>query len=222
MDTLVTALSKDDGGITALLGKSFLNSGEIIPRNLIPDDVKAQLPEGVDINSPEADAFFANELQNEIEKVMLVSARIEDVDFVPTEFNQFNSGFNDIKVPIFNDQTGDVVFLEMGDIDFRPQFSNLPEGLSDIESTVLPEQLILRGQQNISIDLDKGQFFEQEFDPQMEELNQRFEAAIQSGASPTELDEIVFEMDAVMFEANQAAQAFEIAAIQNQFGGEFK
>ena len=119
------------------------------------------------------DAFFANELQNEIEKVMLVSARIEDVDFVPTEFNQFNSGFNDIKVPIFNDQTGDVVFLEMGDIDFRPQFSNLPEGLSDIESTVLPEQLILRGQQNISIDLDKGQFFEQEFDPQMEELNQR-------------------------------------------------
>ena len=75
----------------------------------ISDDVKAQLPEGVDINSPEADAF-ANELQNEIEKVMLVSARIEDVDFVPTEFNQFNSGFNDIKVPIFNDQTGDVVF----------------------------------------------------------------------------------------------------------------
>ena len=223
LDTLVTALSKDDGGITAqLLGKSFLNSGEIIPRNLIPDDVKAQLPEGVDINSPEADAFFANELQNEIEKVMLVSARIEDVDFVPTEFNQFNSGFNDIKVPIFNDQTGDVVFLEMGDIDFRPQFSNLPQGLSDIESTVLPEQLILRGQQNISIDLDKGQFFEQEFDPQMEELNQRFEAAIQSGASPTELDEIVFEMDAVMFEANQAAQAFEIAAIQNQFEGEFK
>ena len=223
LDTLVTALSKDDGGITAqLLGKSFLNSGEIIPRNLIPDDVKAQLPEGIDINSPEADAFFANELQNEIEKVMLVSARIEDVDFVPTEFNQFNSGFNDIKVPIFNDQTGDVVFLEMGDIDFRPQFSNLPEGLSDIDSSVLPEQLILRGQQNISIDLDKGQFFEQEFDPQMEELNQRFEAAIQSGASPTELDEIVFEMDAVMFEANQAAQAFEIAAIQNQFGGEFE
>ena len=105
-----------------LLGKSFLNSGEIIPRNLIPDDVKAQLPEGVDINSPEADAFFANELQNEIEKVMLVSARIEDVDFVPTEFNQFNSGFNDIKVPIFNDQTGDVVFLEMGDIDFNLNF----------------------------------------------------------------------------------------------------
>ena len=25
-----------------------------------------------------------------------------------------------------------------------------------------------------------------------------------------------------MFEANQAAQAFEIAAIQNQFGGEFE
>ena len=223
LDTLVTALSKDDGGITAqLLGKSFLNSGEIIPRNLIPDDVKAQLPEGIDINSAEADAFFANELQNEIEKVMLVSARIEDVDFVPTEFNQFNSGFNDIKVPIFNEQTGDVVFLDMGDIDFKPQFSNLPQGISDFEGTVLPEQLILRGQENISIDLDKGQFFEQEFDPQMEELNQRFEAAIQAGASPSELDQIVFEMDAVMFEANQAAQAFEVASIQNQFGGEFK
>ena len=37
--------------------------------------------------------FFANELQNELEKVMLVSARIENVDFVPTEFNQFNAGF---------------------------------------------------------------------------------------------------------------------------------
>ena len=102
LDTLVTALAKDDGGITAqLLGKSFLNSGNAIPRALIPDDVKDQLPEGVDVNSPEADEFFANELQNELEKVMLVSARIEDVDFVPTEFNQFNAGFNDIKVPIF-------------------------------------------------------------------------------------------------------------------------
>ena len=30
----------------------------------------------------------------------------------------------------------EMLFLEMGDIDFRPQFSNLPEGLSDIESTV--------------------------------------------------------------------------------------
>ena len=89
----------------------------MIPR-AIPDDVKDQFWRW-DINSPEADAFFANELQNELEKVMLVSARIEDVDFVPTEF-KFNAGFNDIKVPIFNDETGDVVFLEMGDIDFKP------------------------------------------------------------------------------------------------------
>ena len=44
LDTLVTALAKDDGGITAqLLGKSFLNSGNAIPRALIPDDVKDQL-----------------------------------------------------------------------------------------------------------------------------------------------------------------------------------
>ena len=50
---------------------------------------------------------------------MLVSARIEDVDFVPTEFNQFDAGFNNIKVPILNEETGDVVFLEMGDIDFE-------------------------------------------------------------------------------------------------------
>ena len=45
---------------------------------------------------------------------------------------------------------------------------------------------------------------------------------LQFNLASTELDEIVFEMDAVMFEANQAAQAFEIAAIQNQFGGEFE
>ena len=194
LDTLVTALAKDDGGITAqLLGKSFINSGGNIPRALIPDDVKDQLPEGVDINSPEADAFFAGELQNEIEKVMLVSARVEDVDFVPTQFNQFNAGFDDIKVPMFNDQTGDVVFLDMGDIDFKPQFANFPQGNFDFGETVLPEQLILRGQNEIAIDLEKGQFFEQEIDPQIEALNQRFEAAIDSGASSEELDQIVFE-----------------------------
>ena len=43
-----------------------------------------------------------------------------------------------------------------------------------------------------------------------------------SGASTQELDEVVFEMDRVMFEANEAAQAFEVAAFQNQFGNDFK
>lgn len=223
LDTLVTALAKDDGGITAqLLGKSFLNSGNAIPRALIPDDVKDQLPEGVDINSPEADAFFANELQNELEKVMLVSARIENVDFVPTEFNQFNAGFNDIKVPILNEETGDVVFLEMGDIDFRPQFAGLPGDNFNFGEPALPEQIFLKGQEAIAIDIEKGRFFEQEIDPQMEALNQRFETLLESGASSQELDEIVFEMDKVMFEANEAAQAFEVAAFQNQFGNDFK
>ena len=223
LDTLVTALAKDDGGITAqLLGKSFLNSGNVIPRALIPDDVKEQLPEGVDINSPEADAFFANELQNELEKVMLVSARIEDVDFVPTEFNQFDAGFNNIKVPILNEETGDVVFLEMGDIDFRPQFAGLPGDNFDFGEPALPEQIFLKGQEAIAIDIEKGRFFEQEIDPQMEALNQRFETLLASGASTQELDEVVFEMDRVMFEANEAAQAFEVAAFQNQFGNDFK
>ena len=223
LDTLVTALAKDDGGITAqLLGKSFLNSGNAIPRALIPDDVKDQLPEGVDINSPEADAFFANELQNELEKVMLVSARIEDVDFVPTEFNQFNAGFNDIKVPILNEETGDVVFLEMGDIDFRPQFAGLPGDNFNFGEPALPEQIFLKGQEAIAIDIEKGRFFEQEIDPQIEALNQRFETLLASGASSQELDEVVFEMDRVMFEANEAAQAFEVAAFQNQFGNDFK
>jgi len=223
LDTLVTALAKDDGGITAqLLGKSFLNSGNVIPRALIPDDVKEQLPEGLDINSPEADAFFANELQNELEKVMLVSARIEDVDFVPTKFNQFNAGFNDIKVPILNEETGDVVFLEMGDIDFRPQFAGLPGDNFDFGESALPEQIFLKGQEAIAIDIEKGRFFEQEIDPQMEALNQRFETLLTSGASPQELDEVIFAMDKVMFEANEAVQAFEVAAFQNQFGNDFK
>ena len=223
LDTLVTALAKDDGGITAqLLGKSFLNSGNVIPRALIPDDVKEQLPEGVDINSPEADAFFASELQNELEKVMLVSARIEDVDFVPTEFNQFNAGFNDIKVPIFNDETGDVVFLEMGDIDFKPQLTGFQGNNFDFGEPALPEQIFLKGRDTIAIDLEKGRFFEQEIDPQMETLNQRFETLLASGASTQELDEVIFEMDRVMFEANEAAQAFEVAAFQNQFGNDFK
>ena len=223
LDTLVTALAKDDGGITAqLLGKSFLNSGNVIPRALIPDDVKEQLPEGVDINSPEADAFFASELQNELEKVMLVSARIEDVEFVPTEFNQFNAGFNDIKVPIFNDETGDVVFLEMGDIDFKPQFSGVPLNNLDFGEPTIPEQIFLKGRDTIAIDLEKGRFFEQEIDPQMDALNQRFETLLASGASTQELDEVIFEMDKVIFEAKETAQIFEVNAFQNQFGNDFK
>ena len=223
LDTLVTALAKDDGGITAqLLGKSFLNSGNVIPRTLIPDDVKQQLPEGVDINSPEADAFFASELQNELEKVMLVSARIEDVEFVPTEFNQFNAGFNDIKVPIFNNETGDVVFLEMGDIDFKPQFSGVPLNNLDFGEPTIPEQIFLKGRDTIAIDLEKGRFFEQEIDPQMDALNQRFETLRASGASTQELDEVIFEMDKVIFEANETAQIFEVNAFQNQFGNDFK
>ena len=223
LDTLVTALAKDDGGITAqLLGKSFLNSGAAIPRALIPDDVKEQLPEGIDINSPEADAFFANELQNELEKVMLVSARIEDVDFVPTEFNQFNAGFSDIKVPIFNDETGDVVFLEMGDIDFKPQFAGLTGNNLDFGEPSFNDQIFLKGQDRVAIDLEKGRFFEQEVDPQIEVLNQRFETLLASGASPQELDEVAFEIDQVIFEANEAAQAFEVNTFQNQFGNDFK
>ena len=223
LDTLVTALAKDDGGITAqLLGKSFLNSGAAIPRALIPDDVKEQLPDGVDINSLEADAFFANELQNELEKVMLVSARIEDVEFVPTEFNQFNAGFSDIKVPIFNDETGDVVFLEMGDIDFKPQFTGLTGNNLDFGEPSFNEQIFLKGQDRVAIDLEKGRFFEQEVDPQIEALNQRFETLLASGATPQELDEVAFEIDQVIFEANEAAQAFEINTFQNQFGNDFK
>ena len=56
----------------------------------------------------------------------------------------------------------------------------------------------------------------------MEALNQRFETLLASGASSQELDEVVFEMDKVMFEANEAARLFEVAAFQNQFGNEFK
>ena len=222
VDTLVTALSKDDGGITAqLLGKSFLNSGKNIPRSLIPEDVKNQLPEGLDINSPEADDFFANELQNELEKVMLISARIENVDFVPTELNQFSAGLNDIKVPIVNDQTGDVVFLEMGDIDLKPQFANIANNGGIVENFI-PEQIILRGQNEIAIDLERGQIFEQQIDPQIEELNQRFETALISGASPEELDQIIFEMDNVISEVNQSAEAFSLASIESQLSNEIR
>ena len=164
---MVAALSKDDGGNTSqMLGKSFINSGQTIPKELVSDDVKTQLPEDIDLNSPEADEFFANELQNEIEKVMLVSSRIEGVAFIPSEFDQLSPGLGNIQVPIINDETGDVVFLGMGDINFKPQFSGL-EGEDNSNQSASPEQLTLKGQEGIAIDLSSGEFFEQKIDPQI-------------------------------------------------------
>lgn len=167
LGTIVAALSKDDGGITAqMLGKSFINSGKTITKELVTDDDKARLPEGIDLNSPEADEFFANELQNEIEKVMLVSSRIEGVAFIPSDFDQLSPGLGNIKVPIINDETGDVVFLGMGDINFQPQFSGL-EGEDNSNQPTFSEQLTLKDQEGIAIDLGSGQFFEQKVDPQI-------------------------------------------------------
>ena len=167
LGTIVVALSKDDGGITAqMLGKSFINSGKTITKELVTDDDKARLPEGIDLNSPEADEFFANELQNEIEKVMLVSSRIEGVAFIPSDFDQLSPGLGNIKVPIINDETGDVVFLGMGDINFQPQFSGL-EGEDNSNQPTSSEQLTLKDQEGIAIDLGSGQFFEQKVDPQI-------------------------------------------------------
>ena len=52
LETMVAALSKDDGGITAqMLGKSFINSGQTIPKELVSDDVKTQLPKGINLNT---------------------------------------------------------------------------------------------------------------------------------------------------------------------------
>ena len=180
LETMVAALSKDDGGITAqMLGKSFINSGQTIPKELVSDDVKTQLPEGIDLNSPEADEFFANELQNEIEKVMLVSSRIEGVAFIPSEFDQLSPGLGNIKVPIINDETGDVVFLGMGDINFQPEFSGL-EGEDNSNQSSSPERLTLKGQEGIAIDLGSGEFFEQKIDPQIKAVKVIEVAALKS------------------------------------------
>jgi hypothetical protein len=180
LETMVAALSKDDGGITAqMLGKSFINSGQTISKELVSDDVKTQLPEGIDLNSPEADEFFANELQNEIEKVMLVSSRIEGVAFIPSEFDQLSPGLENIKVPIINDETGDVVFLGMGDINFQPQFSGL-EGEDNSNQSSSPEQLTLKGQEGIAIDLGSGEFFEQKIDSQIKAVKVIEVAALKS------------------------------------------
>ena len=180
LETMVAALSKDDGGITVqMLGKSFINSGQTIPKELVSDDVKIKLPEGIDLNSPEADEFFANELQNEIEKVMLVSSRIEGVAFIPSELDQLSSGLGNIKVPIINDETGDVVFLGMGDINFQPQFSGL-EGENNSNQPTFSEQLTLKDQEGIAIDLGSGQFFEQKVDPQIKTVKVIEVAALKS------------------------------------------
>ena len=45
----------------------------------------------------------------------------------------------------FNDETGDVVFLEMGDIDFKPQLSGIPGNNFDFGEPVLPERIFLKG-----------------------------------------------------------------------------
>ena len=49
----------------------------------------------------------------------------------------------------------------------------------------------------------------------METLNQRFETLLASGATTQELDEVVFEMDRVMFEANEQLKLLRLP-FQNQ------
>jgi len=212
IDTLVAALAKDDGGITAqMLGKSFINSGV----EMRPD---FDLPAGMDFNSPEAMIFMEEKAMQELEKVMLVSARVKDVDYVPAKFNQFG-GFDDIRVPILNDETGDVVFLDMGNIDFKPQV--LPAGFNPDGPQILsraPEQLFLKGgNENLFIDFNEGQFFEAVVDPEMEALDQRYLAAVESGATQEEIEEIFVEMDNVMQKADEAMIAIDMIRMENEY-----
>ena len=212
IDTLVAALAKDDGGITAqMLGKSFINSGI----EMRPD---FDLPAGMDFNSPEAMIFMEEKAMQELEKVMLVSARVKDVDYVPAKFNQFG-GFDDIRVPILNDETGDVVFLDMGNIDFKPQV--LPAGFNPDGPQILsraPEQLFLKGgNENLFIDFNEGQFFEAVVDPEMEALDQRYLAAVESGATQEEIEEIFVEMDNVMQKADEAMIAIDMIRMENEY-----
>ena len=211
VDTLVAALAKDDGGITAqMLGKSFLNSGNDIRTDL-------NLPEGMSINSDEANIFMEEKAMQEIEKVMLVSARVKDVEYVPTKFNQLG-GFDDIRVPILNDETGDIVFLDMGNIDFKPQV--LPANFNEDQPQLLPripEQLFIKGgDENVFIDFDEGQFFETVIDPEMEVLDQKYQAAIDSGATQDEIEEIFTEMDEVMQKADEAMIAIDMDRMENE------
>ena len=211
VDTLVAALAKDDGGITAqMLGKSFLNSGN----DIRPD---FDLPEGMSINSDEANIFMEEKAMQEIEKVMLVSARIKDVEYVPTKFNQLG-GFDDIRVPILNDETGDIVFLDMGNIDFKPQVlsTNFNEDQPQLLPRI-PEQLFIKGgDENVFIDFDEGQFFETVIDPEMEVLDQKYQAAIDSGATQDEIEEIFTEMDEVMQKADEAMIAIGMDRMENE------
>ena len=211
VETLVAALAKDDGGITAqMLGKSFLNSG-----NDIRPDI--DLPEGMSLNSEEANIFMEEKAMQEIEKVMLVSARVKDVDYVPTKFNQ-SSGFDDIRVPILNDETGDVVFLDMGNIDFKPQI--LPANFNEDQPQLLtriPEQLFLKGgDENVFIDFDEGQFVETVIDPEIEILDQKYQAAINAGATQDEIEEIFVEMDEVMQKADESMVAINMSTMENE------
>ena len=199
VETIVAALAKDDGGITAqMLGKSFLSSGNDIRPDL-------DLPEGMSLNSEEANTFIEEKAMQEIEKVMLVSARVKNVEYVPTKFNQL-SGFDDIRVPILNDETGDVVFLDMGNIDFKPQV--LPANFNQDQPQLLPripEQLFLKGgDENVFIDFDEGQFVETVFDPEIEILDQKYQAAVNAGATQDEIEEIFIEMDEIMQKADES------------------
>ena len=211
VETLVAALAKDDGGITAqMLGKSFLNSGNDMRSDL-------NLPEGMSLNSEEANIFMEEKAMQEIEKVMLVSARVKDVEYVPTKFNQLG-GFDDIRVPILNDETGDIVFLDMGNIDFKPQV--LPTNFNEDQPQLLPripEQLFIKGgDENVFIDFDEGQFFETVIDPEMEVLDQKYQAAIDSGATQDEIEEIFTEMDEVMQKADEAIIAVNMERMENE------
>ncbi len=211
VETLVAALAKDDGGITAqMLGKSFLNSGNDVRSDL-------DLPDGMSLNSDEANIFFEEKAMQEIEKVMLVSARVKDVEYVPTKFNQL-SGFDDIRVPIINDETGDVVFLDMGNIDFKPQV--LSTNLNDDQPQLLPripEQLFLKGgDENVFIDFEEGQFFETVIDPEIEILDQKYQEAINTGASQDEIEEIFIEMDEVMQKADVSMTAINMSTMENE------
>ena len=216
MDTLVAALAKGDGGITAqMLGKSFMTSGDT--RRVAAGD----LPEGIELNSPEALIFMEDKAMQELEKVMLVSARVKGVEYVPSKFNQF-SGFDDIRVPILNEETGDVVFLDMGNIDFKPQ--DLPAGLDPDAGTSfvprVPEQIFLKGKSgddNVFINFDEGQFFEEVIDPQMEALDQKYLAAVNAGASQEEIEAIFTEMDTVLQKVDESMVAIDMGRMQTDF-----